>query len=68
MKAAELIERVKSEGRTTLNEAEAKQLLRCYGVPVVEETVVETLDDAVAQAQITGFPVVLKGLGSRLTH
>ena len=68
MKAAELIERVKSEGRTTLNEAEAKQLLRCYGVPVVEETVVETLDDAVAQAQITGFPVALKGLGSRLTH
>ena len=68
MKAVELIERAKSEGRTALNEAEAKQLLRCYGVPVVEETVVETLDDAVAQAQITGFPVALKGLGSRLTH
>lgn len=68
MKAVELIERAKSEVRTVLNEAEAKQLLKCYGVPVVEETVVETLDDAVAQAQITGFPVVLKGLGSRLTH
>ncbi|MDI6776084.1 MAG: acetate--CoA ligase family protein [Syntrophales bacterium] len=68
MKAVELIERAKSEGRTALNEAEAKQLLKCYGVPVVEETVVETLDDTVAQARITGFPVVLKGLGSRLTH
>ena len=68
MKAVVLIERAKSEGRTALNEAEAKQLLKCYGVPMVEETVVETLDDAVAQAQTTGFPVVLKGLGSRLTH
>ena len=68
MEVAELIERAKSEGRNILTEAESKQLLKHYGVPVVNESVAETLDDAVAQAQITGFPVVLKGLGSQMTH
>ena len=68
MEVVALIGKAKSEGRTALNEAEAKQLLRYYGVPVVDEVVAETIGDAVAQAQTTGFPVVLKGLGSRLTH
>ena len=68
MKVAELIRKAKLEGRTALTEAESKALLKNYGVPVVDEVVASSLDEAVVQAEAAGFPVVLKGLGARLTH
>jgi len=51
-----------------LTEAEAKEVLKQYGIPVVEEKVVNTIEEAESAADQTGYPVVLKGLGSRLTH
>jgi acyl-CoA synthetase (NDP forming) len=68
MESVDLIRKAISEGRTSLNEAESKQLLRHYGIPIVEEFIVSDSDEAVARAQSVGFPVVLKGLGTRLTH
>lgn len=64
----DIINRAKSQGRTTLTEAEAKQVLKKYGIPVVEEQVVETIEETQIAAERYGYPVVLKGLGSRLTH
>ncbi len=52
----------------SLTEAQSKKLLKNYGIPVVEETVALTIEEAVSQAGITGYPVVLKGLGTKLTH
>jgi acyl-CoA synthetase (NDP forming) len=52
----------------SLTEAQSKKLLKSYGVPVVEETVALTIEEAVSQASIIGFPVVVKGLGPKLTH
>ncbi len=68
MDITELIRKAKREGRTALTEAESKQVLRHYGVPVVDEVVAAGLEEAVRQAVAIGFPVVLKGLGTRLTH
>ena len=68
MKAVELIRRAKAEGRAALTEAESKEVLKEFGVPVVPESVAATQDEAVAAAQKIGFPVVLKGLGTKLTH
>ena len=68
MEAAELIRRAKAEGRTALTEAESKEVLKGYGVPVVPESIAATPDEAVAAAEKIGFPVVLKGLGTKLTH
>lgn len=65
---AELIDRVKKEERLSLTEAESKILLSAYGVPVVEEAVVTSEDEAVSRSKEIGFPVVLKGHGVRLTH
>ena len=56
------------EHPVALTEAQSKELLKTYGVPVVEETVAPTIEEAVIQASIIGFPVVLKGLGTKLTH
>jgi acyl-CoA synthetase (NDP forming) len=68
MDAAALIKKAKEEGRTALTEAESKELLKNYGIPVVDEVIAAGLDEAVAQAEAKGFPVVLKALGRRLTH
>jgi acyl-CoA synthetase (NDP forming) len=68
MKKLEVIEKAEAEGRTTLTEAEAKDLLKSFGIPVVKEISVKTegdLDNAIISI---GYPLVLKGLGSRLTH
>lgn len=51
-----------------LTEAESKKLLSGYGIPVVEETVVSSEEEAVMQCCITRFPVVLKALGAKLAH
>lgn len=66
--AGEIIKKAGLEHRTSLTEAESKQVLSAYGVPVVAEAVALTHREAVEQAKKFGFPVVVKGLGFRLTH
>ena len=68
MQQSDIINKAISAGRVALTEAESKQLLKCYGIPVVAEWVVKTEAEAVRQAKETGFPVVVKGLGTKLTH
>jgi acyl-CoA synthetase (NDP forming) len=63
-----MLEQAKKEGRKALTEAEAKEVLNLYGVPVVNESVAATPEEAVHHARTIGFPVVLKGLGAKLTH
>src|SRR3954465_14528749 len=52
----------------TLSEAESKQLLRDHGVPVLDERVVATADDAARAADQIGFPVVAKLCGDAIAH
>ena len=52
----------------SLNEKEAKELLRHHGLPVVEEKTAANAAEALAAAETIGYPVVLKGLGSQLLH
>jgi acetyltransferase len=55
-------------GRTLLTEAEAKQILAAYGIPVAETVPARTVEEAVAAAGRIGYPVVLKLLSETLTH
>ncbi len=68
MEVTKLISKAIAEGRTALTEAESKELLKDYGLPVAEECVATSLDETVMAAEAAGFPVVVKGLGARLTH
>jgi acyl-CoA synthetase (NDP forming) len=43
-----------------LDPAQTRRLLRAYGIPVVEERVAATTDEAVAAAAELGYPAVLK--------
>jgi acyl-CoA synthetase (NDP forming) len=68
MQPSDIIRKAKLSGSAVLTETESKQLLKYYGIPVVEEWVVKTEADAVKQAKKIGYPVVLKGLGTKLMH
>lgn len=57
-----------AEGRALLTEAEAKDLLRAFGVPVPPSPVAATREAAVAAAQAIGFPVALKIHSPDITH
>ncbi len=57
-----------SSGPVSLNEHQGKQLLQQYGIPVVDEHLVSDPEQAVQAARILKYPVVLKGVGSRLQH
>ncbi len=64
----ELLQRIRSSGRTMLNEFESKQLLSNYAIPVVETRAAENEDQAVAHAAAIGYPVVLKLLSNTIAH
>lgn len=63
-----VLARARSEGRTLLNEVEAKQLLRDAGVPVATTVLATTREEAQAQAQAVGYPVVLKIVSPDIVH
>ena len=68
MNMDDLLSELKNKNKTAFNEAEAKALLREFGVPVVQEMVVRDMQGAVAAAGELGYPVVIKGLGATLAH
>jgi acyl-CoA synthetase (NDP forming) len=68
MKKSGIIEEAKIQGRETLTEAEAKEVLKEYGIPVVEEKTFKTIEEVLEAIENINYPVVLKGLGARLTH
>ncbi|MEA3487405.1 MAG: acetate--CoA ligase family protein, partial [Thermodesulfobacteriota bacterium] len=68
MNIEKLLDKVRTSGDKALTESESKQLLKVYGMPVINETVAFSEDEAVEAARKTGFPVVLKGLGATLLH
>lgn len=63
-----VLTQARSEGRTLLNEVEAKQLLGDAGVPVVTTILVTTQAQAKAQADKLGYPVVLKIVSPDIVH
>jgi acyl-CoA synthetase (NDP forming) len=53
---------------STLSEAASKLLLAGYGVPVLDERTVDTVDAAVDAAIAIGYPVVVKLCGDAIAH
>lgn len=53
---------------TTLDEWEAKALLRAAGIGVVEGRVARSTDEAVEAARALGYPVAMKVLSAAITH
>ena len=66
--ALKVIEEVLASGRTALVEYEAKQVLKAYGLPVPEEKLAKTLDEALKYAEEIGYPVALKLMSPQILH
>ena len=67
-KVFELVQQVRSSGRSMLNEYEAKQALAAYGIPVAETRTAMSEDEAVTAALAIGYPVAIKLLSNTIAH
>jgi len=63
-----VIEDAIRRGEKTLSEFDSKKVLAEYSIPVTREFIVKSLDEAKRFAREIGYPVVLKGSASALTH
>jgi acyl-CoA synthetase (NDP forming) len=68
MNIRSLLADIRTRKKVGFNEAEAKTLLREFGVPVVKEAVVKDAQEAISVAGELGYPLVIKGLGATLAH
>jgi len=58
--ARDIVEKALADGRESLTEPEAKDILAAYGIPVVETRIAVSAKDAVIAADELGYPVALK--------
>ena len=63
-----IIEKAVKEGRTSLSEHEAKQVLANYQIPVAREILVDDVKELINAAEEIGYPLVLKGCSSDIAH
>ncbi len=63
-----IIDRARSEGRTVLNEVEAKQLLKKASIDVVETRLAVSKEEAISISQELGWPVALKIASPDIVH
>ena len=68
LQAADFLRKIREAGRTILTEAESKQVIALYGIPVVETRLAGNETEAADFAQAIGFPVVLKLNSETITH
>jgi acetyl coenzyme A synthetase (ADP forming)-like protein len=64
----ELFDRVREEGRVSIGDAEARQVLEAYSFPVPQSRLAETPEEAVDIAEEIGYPVVLKVASPDILH
>ncbi len=67
-RALEILEKVRAEGRNYVMEPEAKQILKAYGIPVTNEALCGTPDEAIIVAERIGYPVAMKVVSPQVVH
>jgi acetyl coenzyme A synthetase (ADP forming)-like protein len=67
-KVRDMLERVRSEGRVTLGDAEARDILEAYRIPVPKAVLAATAEQAVEAAESMGYPVVMKIASPDILH
>ncbi len=67
-RARKILDHVKEENRLTLREDEGKEILKAYDVPVPDEGLATTPEEAVEIAERIGYPVVMKIVSPDIFH
>ena len=60
--------KVRADGRVTMGDSEARDILEAYGIPLPKSAVAATADEAVAFAESIGYPVVMKIASPDILH
>jgi len=63
-----IVEKARKDGAEFLSEAESKELLAEFGVPIGKQLLTRSVDEAAAFAGDAGYPLVLKGCGRTILH
>jgi len=63
-----VLDQARTEGRTALTAPEGKLVCEAYGIPVPNEGLATSAQDAVRLAQEIGYPVVLKIVSTDILH
>jgi len=63
-----IVEEAVNRGEKTLSEYDSKKVLEAYSIPVTKEFIAKNVEEAKKFAKEIGYPVVLKGSSSTLTH
>uniref|UniRef100_A0A7C2Z9I2 CoA-binding protein n=1 Tax=Ignisphaera aggregans TaxID=334771 RepID=A0A7C2Z9I2_9CREN len=66
--ALSIIENARREGRKALLEHEAKNVAKCYGIPVTPTYLARSEEEAIQMANAIGYPVVLKIVSPDIIH
>jgi acetyltransferase len=64
----DVIEKVRSEGRVSIGDAEARTILKAYGLHIPKSEIAESPEQAVEMAREIGYPVVLKIASPDILH
>jgi acetyltransferase len=65
---SEVFERVRSEGRLSLGDAESREIMEAYGLRIPRSILAANADEAVAAAESIGYPVVMKIASPDILH
>jgi len=63
-----VFDRVRAEERTTIGDAEAREVLEACGIALPKSVLAKTVDEAVAAAESIGYPVVMKIASPDILH
>jgi len=63
-----VLDKIRSEGRSSAGDTEAKDILAAYGVPLPKSILAANADEAVAAAETIGYPVVMKIASPDILH
>lgn len=64
----ELFQQVRSEGRLTVGDAEARRVMEAYGIPLPQSVLAKNPDEAVEAAEKIGYPVAMKIASPDILH
>lgn len=64
----QVLSRVRADGRLTVGDAEARQIMRAYGITIPQAELARDPEKAVEIAQSIGYPVVMKIVSPDILH
>jgi len=68
VRAGAILDGARAEGRQRLDEVESLELLASYGIPTAPAVLTRSVEQAVAEAERIGYPVVLKIVAPAIIH